>query len=193
MTRSSKTYVLDTSVVLSDPGAMRAFQEHEVVVPLTTIAELEAKRHHPELGWAARQALRLLESLRVEHGRLDRPIPVTAEGGTLRVEMNHRDLSSLPLGLQTESGDHRILAVAANLAADGHDVALVSKDLPLAAEGVGRRASRRRNTAASLRPTAAGPAPPRWTCRPRCSTGCTQTASSTSTRRATCPATRGWC
>jgi PhoH-like ATPase len=131
VTRSSKTYVLDTSVVLSDPGAMRAFQEHEVVVPLTTIAELEAKRHHPELGWAARQALRMLESLRVEHGRLDRPISVTPEGGTLRVEMNHRDLTSLPLGLQTESNDHRILAVAANLAADGHDVALVSKDLPL--------------------------------------------------------------
>ena len=96
MTRSSKIYVLDTSVVLSDPGAMRAFQEHEVVVPLTTITELEAKRHHPELGWSARQALRLLESLRVEHGRLDRPIPVTPEGGTLRVEMNHRDLASLP-------------------------------------------------------------------------------------------------
>src|SRR5664279_1320568 len=45
------TYVLDTSVLLSDPSALRAFEEHSVVLPLPVISELEAKRHHPELGW----------------------------------------------------------------------------------------------------------------------------------------------
>ena len=63
-----RTYVLDTSVLLSDPWAATRFAEHEVVVPLVVISELEAKRHHHELGWFARQALRLFDDLRVEHG-----------------------------------------------------------------------------------------------------------------------------
>ena len=59
-----RTYVLDTSVLLSDPWAIMRFAEHEVVVPLVVISELEAKRHHHELGWFARQALRLFDDLR---------------------------------------------------------------------------------------------------------------------------------
>jgi PhoH-like ATPase len=127
------TYVLDTSVLLSDPGALGRFAEHDVVLPLAVVSELEGKRDHPELGWFARQALRLLDDLRVRHGRLDRPLPMGE--GTLRVELNHVDTSALPAGLRprgpADDGDSRILAVAANLAADGEDVVLVSKDLPL--------------------------------------------------------------
>jgi PhoH-like ATPase len=123
------TYVLDTSVLLSDPGALARFDEHEVVLPLVVISELEGKRDHPELGWFARQSLRLLDDLRVAHGRLDEPIPVGE--GTLRVELNHVDTSALPAGIRGDDGDSRILAVAANLAAEGLDVVLVSKDLPL--------------------------------------------------------------
>jgi PhoH-like ATPase len=123
------TFVLDTSVLLSDPGAIGRFHEHDVVLPLVVISELEGKRDHPELGWFARQSLRLLDDLRIKHGRLDDPIPVAA--GTVRVELNHVDTSALPAGFRGDSGDCRILAVAANLAAEGVDVVLVSKDLPL--------------------------------------------------------------
>jgi len=123
------TYVLDTSVLLSDPGALGRFDEHEVVLPLVVIGELEGKRDHPELGWFARQALRMLDDLRVLHGRLDRPVPVGS--GTLRVELNHSSLDGLPAGFRGAENDTRILAVAANLAAEGADVVLVSKDLPL--------------------------------------------------------------
>jgi len=123
------TYVLDTSVLLSDPGALARFAEHEVVLPLVVVSELEGKRDHPELGWFARQALRLLDDLRIAHGRLDRPIPIA--NGTLRVELNHVDTSVLPPAVRGTDGDSRILAVAANLAADGAEVILVSKDLPL--------------------------------------------------------------
>ena len=66
-----RTYVVDTSVLLSDPAAFHRFAEHDVVLPLVVISELEGKRHHPELGWFARRALRLLDDLRVKHGRLD--------------------------------------------------------------------------------------------------------------------------
>ncbi|MGH3525675.1 MAG: PIN domain-containing protein, partial [Mycobacterium sp.] len=126
-----RTFVLDTSVLLSDPWACTRFGEHAVVVPLVVISELEAKRHHHELGWFARQALRLFDDLRLEHGRLDQPIPVGTQGGTLHVELNHTDPAVLPAGFRTETNDSRILSCAANLAAEGKRVTLVSKDIPL--------------------------------------------------------------
>ncbi|MBW0009473.1 MAG: PhoH family protein, partial [Pseudonocardiales bacterium] len=86
-----RTYVLDTSVLLSDPWALSRFDEHEVVLPLVVIGELEGKRHHSELGWFAREALRLLDDLRRTYGRLDAPVSIGDLGGTLRVELNHCD------------------------------------------------------------------------------------------------------
>ncbi|HEX3816629.1 MAG TPA: PhoH family protein [Mycobacteriales bacterium] len=130
-TTTQKTYVLDTSVLLSDPYALHRFAEHDVVLPLVVIGELEGKRHHPELGWFARQSLRLLDDLRITHGRLDEPVPVGDSGGSLHVELNHSDQGILPPGFRTDSNDARILAVALNLAAEGNDVVLVSKDMPL--------------------------------------------------------------
>jgi PhoH-like ATPase len=138
----SRTFVLDTSVLLSDPGAMRRFAEHQVVLPVVVITELEAKRHHPELGFFARTALRALDELRVTHGRLDEAVPVGEEGGSIRVELNHTDADSLPSGFRLGDNDTRILAVARNLANEHQDVTLVSKDLPMRikASAVGLRA-----------------------------------------------------
>src|SRR3954452_6834473 len=126
-----RTFILDTSVLLSDPGALGRFAEHEVVLPVVVISELEAKRHHPELGWFARQTLRVLDELRVRHGRLDAPVAVGDEGGRLHVELNPSDLAALPTGFRVDSNDSRILAVALNLAAEGRNVTLVTKDMPL--------------------------------------------------------------
>jgi PhoH-like ATPase len=125
------TYVLDTSVLLSDPWSVTRFAEHAVVLPLVVISELEAKRHHPELGWFAREALRMLDDLRRQHGRLDAPIEIGEHGGTLQVELNHSDPTVLPVGFRTDSNDHRILACALNLAAERASVTLVTKDIPL--------------------------------------------------------------
>ncbi|MCZ2836487.1 PhoH family protein [Modestobacter sp. VKM Ac-2985] len=126
-----RTYVLDTSVLLSDPGALLRFDEHDVVVPLVVIGELEDKRDHPELGWFARQTLRMLDDLRVQHGRLDAPLPVGVQGGSLHVELNHSDPSVLPPGFRNDSNDSRIMVVALNLRSEGRDVCLVTKDVPL--------------------------------------------------------------
>ena len=127
-----KSFVLDTSVLLADPGALHKFAEHEVIIPITVIGELETKRDHPELGYFARAALRALDDLRITHGRLDRPLTITPEGGTLSVELNHTDLSTLPQGfLRDGTNDSRILAIAKNLMSDGKRVVLVTKDLPL--------------------------------------------------------------
>ena len=139
--QAERTFVLDTSVLLSDPRAVFRFAEHAVVLPVVVITELEAKRNDPEIGYFARQALRNLDELRLEHERLDFPIAVGA-GGSLRVELNHSNVAALPSGLQLGDNDSRILAVALNLAAEGVDVTVVSKDLPLRvkAASVGLRA-----------------------------------------------------
>lgn len=126
-----RTYVVDTSVLLSDPRAVLNFAEHQVVLPIVVITELEAKRHHPDLGYFARGALRLLDSLRIDYGGLNQPVPLNDEGGTLMVELNHSDPECLPDGLRLGDNDTRILAVAANYRKAGHHVVLVSKDLPL--------------------------------------------------------------
>ena len=128
--QTERTYVLDTSVLLSDPKAIFRFSEHAVVLPVVVISELEGKRNDPEIGYFARQALRNLDELRVQHERLDFPISV-GDGGSLRVELNHSNMSVLPSGLQLNDNDSRILAVALNLSNDGLDVTVVSKDLPL--------------------------------------------------------------
>lgn len=128
---TSRTYVLDTSVLLSDPGAFSRFDEHTVVLPLVVISELEGKRHHPELGWFARESLRRLDELRIKHGQLDQELPANDAGGTLRVELNYTDCSALPAGFDPHAGDTRILNVARALAQQGEEVALVTKDMPL--------------------------------------------------------------
>lgn len=130
-TVATKTYVVDTSVLLSDPWALRKFAEHDVVLSVVVISELEGKRHHPELGWFARQALRFLEELRATYEALDQPVHVNVDGGTLRVELNHQDQSLLPSAFRGPEGDHRILACALNLAHEGKDTVLVTKDVPL--------------------------------------------------------------
>jgi PhoH-like ATPase len=137
-----RTYVIDTSVLLSDPQALRRFAEHDVVLPVVVITELEAKRHHNDLGYFARTALRHLDDLRIAHGRLDAPIPVNEVGGTVHVELNHADPTALPDGFRLGDNDSRILAVALNFASEGRDVTLVSKDLPMRvkASAVGLRA-----------------------------------------------------
>jgi PhoH-like ATPase len=128
---SRRTFVLDTSVLLADPRAILRFAEHEVVLPVVVVTELEGKRHHPELGYFARQALRMLDDLRIQHGRLDAAVAVGDVGGTVRVELNHTDPEVLPAGFQLGDNDTRILAVARNLAREGRHVTVVSKDLPM--------------------------------------------------------------
>lgn len=142
-----KSYVLDTSVLIADPRAILRFAEHEVIVPIVVISELEKKRHDPELGFFARKALRLLDELRIERGGLNRPMPIGDEGGSLRIELNHVSTEVLPVGFRAADNDSRILAVAKNFFDEGRDVTVVSKDLPMRvkASAMGLQADEYRN------------------------------------------------
>jgi PhoH-like ATPase len=147
MSVGERSYLLDTSVLLSDPRAILRFAEHEVILPIVVISELEKKRDDPDLGYFARKALRLLDELRIEHGSLNRPVPLGTEGGSLRVELNHISVDVLPHGFRSTENDARILAVAKNFADEGRDVTVVSKDLPMRvkASAMGLQADEYRN------------------------------------------------
>jgi PhoH-like ATPase len=95
--------------------------------------------------------LRMLEDLRLAHGSLLRPMPANEERGTLRVEVNHTEMAGFPAALAGETNDHRILAVARNIAAEGRAVTVVTKDLPLRLKAsiVGLDADEYRNELAS--------------------------------------------
>jgi PhoH-like ATPase len=123
-------YVVDTSVFLSDPRSLERLEERHIVLPLVVLAELEAKRTHPELGYPARQVLKTLEMYRKSSGNLRVAVP-TSKGGSVRVEVNHIENKDLPDVFKTPENDNRILAVAYNLAKEGEEVTLLTKDLPL--------------------------------------------------------------
>ena len=78
-------------------------------------------------------------------------MPANEEGGTLRVEVNHTEHAGFPASLSRDTNDHRILAVGRNLAAEGYDVTIVTKDLPLRLKAsiVGLEADEYRNELAS--------------------------------------------
>ena len=120
------SYVLDTCVLLADHRALYRFDEHQVVLPLVVVEELDRNKvRMDEVGRNARSALRLVEKLRQRSGTgLREPVALPG-GGSLRVEGNHVD-TALPAYLDPGKPDHRILAVA--LAIGG---TLVTKDAAL--------------------------------------------------------------
>ena len=119
-------------MLLADPGALRRFDEHEVVLPVVVITELEGKRHHPELGYFARVGA---ADARRAAGHA-RPARRAGPGRRRRAARSGSSSTTptptrCPSGFRLGDNDTRILAVARNLANEGHDVTLVSKDLPL--------------------------------------------------------------
>lgn len=142
---NTRTFVLDTNVLIADPQAIGypatghrpafpgRFDEHHVVIPIRVVEELEGLRNRPfEVGFAAREALRNIEAIRIVHGVLTDPVTINDLGGTVRIELNNTSRGNLHEALQVDTSDHRIIAVAKNLSDAGvPNVVLVSKDAPV--------------------------------------------------------------
>lgn len=126
------TYVFDTSVLLASPKALYNYPNDKIVIPLVVLKELESKRHDVELGWTARETLRNIEEIRVSGGDLQQGVVIHPSGGVIQIETNHADNRYLPEVMRTDrSHDTRVLSVAAALHAEGENVVLLSKDLPM--------------------------------------------------------------
>ncbi len=130
------TLVLDTSVLIADPGCVTGFDRSDVVIPLTVIEELDGlKARLDDVGRAARQALRTLEELRIRAGgSLADPTPVGVDvgGATVRIEINgvQRHLL-IEHGLDPDKEDNRIIGAALGQALHRHLVEVVSNDAAL--------------------------------------------------------------
>jgi PhoH-like ATPase len=86
---TTKNYVLDTNVLLHDPGAMYAFADNNVVIPIFVIEEIDNfKKDLSELGRNARQVARQLDSHRI-NGGLGHAVPLET-GGTVRVALGKK-------------------------------------------------------------------------------------------------------
>lgn len=129
----NKIYVLDTNVLLQDPYSIFSFEENEVVIPAVVLEEVDSKkRNMDEVGRNARQVSKIIDNLR-ESGRLHEQIKIH-NGGTIRIELNHKYFQQLQEIFVEKTNDNRILAVAKNLSLEeqaktnGKQVILVSKD-----------------------------------------------------------------
>ncbi len=127
-----KHFVLDTNVLLHEPEAILQFGDNEVVLPIDVIEELDTfKRQNDQLGFNARQVIRILDDLR-EQGNLGQGVPVGGNGGnggggTVRVDLMPVNLREV--GLEKDNADNRILSSAWKLQRDGKPVTFVSKDM----------------------------------------------------------------
>lgn len=129
------TFVLDTCVLLADPASLLRFDEHDVVLPLVVVEELDRKKTRmDEVGANARSAIRLLEELGASRGGGLREAVSLPAGGSLRIELNNIESHRLPAALDPHTPDHRILATCLNLEAS-EDAVLVTKDAALRIKG----------------------------------------------------------
>jgi len=133
-----KTFVLDTNVLLSDPNALFSFEEHDVVLPMIVLEELDRhKDRQDEVGRNARETSRKLSALVKEHKVFDAPIPLGEKRGQLRIlSWNLATLNIgllLPTELEGKSGDNQILAVcvAFQRKYPGEKMSLVTRDVLL--------------------------------------------------------------
>lgn len=125
-----KIFVLDTSVLVHDPHALQVFQDNDIVIPLAVVEEIDShKKRQDDVGRNARWVSSFLDKLR-SMGHLDTGVPLGANRGSIRVELNHEQVGRLPAALDRSKVDNRIIAVALALKESSDlPVVLVTKDI----------------------------------------------------------------
>ena len=131
---SKKVFVLDTNVLLHDPMAIFHFQEHDIVIPIVVIEEIDTfKKDQTEIGRNARTVSRQLDKLRLQ-GSLSQGVPLEG-GGSLKVDVGAHSLELIPT-LDKHKADNQILACAQDLMQVRKEkVVLVSKDTNVRIKG----------------------------------------------------------
>ena len=123
--RQKKYFVLDTSVLLHNPGALFSFDDNEVVIPFDVLEELDKfKKDTNDVGRNARTVIRHLDQLR-EKGHLSEGVEWNGHHGLIRVAMEHTAVPSLSESVP----DNRIIAAAWRLRQENKPVIFISKDI----------------------------------------------------------------
>ena len=138
--REHRAYVLDTNVLLYDPRALFVFGQHDVIIPMTVIEEVDRfKKDVNETGRNARQVSRYLDDLR-EKGSLKAGVALDG-GGLLRVDFSSED-NDHTIDWGPKSADNRILSTAMRYASKDGRATLVTRDtnMRLKADALGLHA-----------------------------------------------------
>lgn len=134
MTRREKsTFVLDTNVVLHDHQCLDHFQEHDVVIPITVLEELDSfKKGNDSINFSARSFIRQLDEL-AEGGLPTEGVSLGENRGNLLVMHSQSGINSLQGIFTEDTPDHRIISVAVELQKEDppRNVVLISKDINL--------------------------------------------------------------
>ncbi len=129
-----KLFVLDTSVLLFDHNAISNFEEHDVVIPITVLEELDRfKIGNETKNFEARSVIRFLDKVSGEKG-LDKWIKLGDKKGRLKIHMNGHALNVDAEDIYgKDKNDHKIINVALSLKEKmkRHKVVLVTKDINL--------------------------------------------------------------
>ena len=124
---NNKTLILDTNVYLTDAQALFSFGRSNIAIPTIVLDEIDKHKHRQDTaGLNARSMNRLLDKLRSK-GSLFSGVPLGSGKG--KVFAAQLDPRYLPAGMDTEDSDNKIIAITLRLKIEGHDVAIISRDL----------------------------------------------------------------
>ncbi|MBR9976760.1 MAG: PhoH family protein [Bacteroidetes bacterium] len=139
--KSKKIFVLDTNVILHDSSCMYRFHEHDVVIPIAVLEELDQfKKGNDTLNFHAREFVRALDTLSGDK-LFDGGVTIGAGMGKISIRLDQAIEEKFKLSFPSGTPDHRILhcAYMLNKTYPRRQVILVSKDvnLRMKAKGVG--------------------------------------------------------
>lgn len=127
--KKKRTYILDTNVPLHDPHCCQKFEEHNIVIPIPVLEEIDKFKNGMEgKNFNAREFTRFLDDLspdRIFNGG----ISLGKGQGTIRIETGVEFSDEFKKSFKEDTMDHRIIAIAYELFKKGENIVLVSKDI----------------------------------------------------------------
>lgn len=131
--KQRKLFVLDTNVILHDSSCITHFDEHDIVIPISVLEELDSfKKGNETVNFHAREFLRSLDSLSANR-LFDGGLPIGAGKGHIAIRLDESLHTDLTRNFAIDKPDHRILNTAYYLAKQSakRPVILVTKDVNL--------------------------------------------------------------
>jgi PhoH-like ATPase len=128
-----KTFILDTNVILHDSSCIHQFNEHDIVIPITVLEELDNfKKGNDSLNFHAREFARTLDSLSGDK-LFNGGVPIGAGLGKISIKLDRPFDESIADNFSPQKADHHILNIAYLVAkeTEGREVSLVTKDVNL--------------------------------------------------------------
>jgi PhoH-like ATPase len=128
--QKKKIFVLDTNVILHDSSCIYQFEEHDIILPITVLEELDQfKRGNESINYHAREFIRTLDALSGDK-LFDSGVKIGPKLGKIAIKLERKFHEDLALNFSTQKHDHHILNSAYCYAKDhpSEEVILVTKD-----------------------------------------------------------------